>query len=136
MNLEDILAYLDEHPDDAEIVNHHLKNRTRPARVNKSTLIKDDIIRLSEVLPKASTRSKGHMYEHTVAYFVRVLRDLADVALHSYAVKYSTRGFPVWNTTEAISDYRADAYADTFHALTDTLLSKIEEYGTTYGSDS
>ena len=135
MNTEAILEYLKTaDSDELAVISYAIKHRDQPERVKKTQLIRDDITRLSAALPRATTEHKTHKYEKTCAYFIRAIKDLTDVCLHSYAVHYSGRGYPVWATNETVSADRADAYAEVFHSFVDVLLDNLNKYGTTYNT--
>ena len=133
MTAKDVLNFIDTaSPQDLEVINHAIKNIARPRRISKSAVIKEDIIKLSKVLPRTTTEYKGRKYNMTCASYIRSLRDLADVVLHSYAVHYSTRGYPVWSAHDSIPETDADDYRNVFHVLSETLLDLMDKYDSYY----
>ena len=133
MKTEEVLKFIETASDeDLEVINHAIKNIAKPKRINKSAIIKDDILNLTQVLPKTTTEYKGRKYNMTCASYIRSLRDLTDVVLHSYAVHYSTRGYPVWSAHESVAEAGADDYRAVFHELSETLLNLMSQYGTSY----
>jgi len=133
MTAEDVVQFIqfaDE--EDIEIIKAACKGARKPPKVTKTHLIQDDIAELCKVLPRTTTTNRDHKYETTAVAYVRMLRSFADVILHSFAVHFSSRGYPVWGTCDVISESRAEDYKAVFHELTITVLDLMEQYGVKY----
>lgn len=133
MNTQDVLDYI-ETADDEELnlLSNVIKARKRPPRLMLSSLIGKDAARLAEILPRTVTEYKGRRYLQTCSYYISILHSLTNLVLHNFTLKSTSRGIQMWADHESILEARADDYKHVFHVFTDTLLSLMEEYDTTY----
>ena len=133
MNVDEVIKFIQDADEDTDsLLVGILKQKQKKPRVMISHVIKEDSYRLAQVLPRTTTEYNGKRFAMTCAHYIQELRDLTDLILHSYALKPSDRGYPVWTSHESLREDRVDDYRIVFHELSNTVLELMEQYGTKY----
>lgn len=133
MTAEDVLNYIDQaDPEELQNISNAIKAKGYRPRIMIDRIIRDDIKTLADVLPKRSTEFQGKQFGCTTSHYVRILRDLADVILKNFTIRKSERGYPMWYSHDSILEKDVENYQYVFHALTDTVVDLMDEFGTTY----
>ncbi len=133
MNVDEIIKFIETSDEETDsLLASALKQKKKKPRIMVSHVIKEDSYRLAQALPKTTTEFNGKRFAMTCARYIRELRDLNDVILHSYALKPSDRGYPVWTSHESLKEDKTEDYKLVFHELTNTVLDLMNQYGTKY----